>query len=512
MSTISANTNTGATSPALRTDSLVDGVLILLAMTVVQRLVGLVRAVLFCRWLDAKQLGQWDMGFGFLMLVAPIAVLALPGAFGRYVERYRQQGQLRTFLRRTITVCSVLLVAAVVFILLARPWFATLVFGTSGQTALVAWLVVALVGLVGMNFLTELFISLRNVRVASCMHMANSVLFCALGVVFLVNWHCSATSVFAAYATGSLVTVAAALFWLHRTWHAAPIVETPITSKAMWSTMVPFAGWLLLSSSLMNAFAIVDRYMIVHYSRLPADAALSLVGQYHSSRVVPVLLVSVAALLAGMLTPHLSHDWEAGRRNRVIANLRLFTKLFGLGLMAMGVAVLIAAPLLFSVAFQGKFAGGHEVLPWTLAYCIWFSMVLILETYMFCAEKARLASVSVFVGLIANICLNLVLLPRLGLPGAVLATTVANLAVLVLICLFNHLLGFTADRGMVLILVLPLGLCLGTWPALMLFVAVGAYAIVSEEVFSCAERRILAEGYEQYLARMKGFLLKTKVY
>ena len=48
------------------------------------------------------------MAFGFLMLAAPLVVLSLPGTFGRYVERYRQQGQLRSFLRRTALVCAAL--------------------------------------------------------------------------------------------------------------------------------------------------------------------------------------------------------------------------------------------------------------------------------------------------------------------------------------------------------------------------------------------------------------------
>src|SRR3989304_3131758 len=91
----------------LPTDTLADSVLILLGLTVVQRLVGFVRAVLFCRWLDAEQLGLWDMAFSFLMLAAPLSVLAIPGVFGRYLERYRQRGQLRGFLRWTTLVCAV---------------------------------------------------------------------------------------------------------------------------------------------------------------------------------------------------------------------------------------------------------------------------------------------------------------------------------------------------------------------------------------------------------------------
>ena len=66
----------------LRTDTLTDSVLVLLALTAVQRLVGFLRAVLFCRWLDPQQLGLWDMAFSFLLLAAPLSAFAIPGWFG----------------------------------------------------------------------------------------------------------------------------------------------------------------------------------------------------------------------------------------------------------------------------------------------------------------------------------------------------------------------------------------------------------------------------------------------
>ncbi|HEX3725058.1 MAG TPA: hypothetical protein VHV08_02400, partial [Pirellulales bacterium] len=91
-----------------RGDTLAASVFILLVMTVVQRLVGFGRGIMFCRWLEPEQLGQWDVAFGFLNLAAPLAVLGLPGAFGRYVEYFRYRGQFHTFLKRTICVCACL--------------------------------------------------------------------------------------------------------------------------------------------------------------------------------------------------------------------------------------------------------------------------------------------------------------------------------------------------------------------------------------------------------------------
>ncbi|MDP7305839.1 MAG: oligosaccharide flippase family protein, partial [Pirellulaceae bacterium] len=91
----------------LRGDSVVAGVTMLILLTVLQRSVGLVRNVWFCRVLEDDELGRWSLAYNFLLLMAPLIVLGLPGSFGRYVERYRQRGQLRPFLWRTGVVCVI---------------------------------------------------------------------------------------------------------------------------------------------------------------------------------------------------------------------------------------------------------------------------------------------------------------------------------------------------------------------------------------------------------------------
>jgi O-antigen/teichoic acid export membrane protein len=486
-------------------------VLILLGLTALQRLVGFGRAVLFCRWLDAEQLGQWDMAFGFMMLVAPLAVLAIPGAFGRYVELYRRQGQLRAFLRRTILACGGLAVVTVLGIHLARRHLSELVFGTPQEAQLVSLLAISLAAAVASYFLIELFTALRNVRLVSALNMVNSLSFAALGVCLLLGWHQTAASVVLAYGGACLVTAAVGIWWLWRTWASLPQVVRPLTHRALWSKVLPFAGWVLLAAVLANLFQIVDRYMIVHYSGMPAAEALVQVGNYHSSRVVPLLLVSIALMLSTIITPHLSHDWEAGRRNRVTARLALFLKLVGFAMVAAAVVVMFAAPLLFGVAFEGKFAGGRAVLPWTLTYCIWFGLAMIAANYLWCAERARLVSLAMLVGLLVSVGLNLLLLPRLGLMGAVLATTAANLIVLVLICVFNQLLGFRTDLGTWVVLALPvtlvLGHWLGPWPALLTLLAVGLEAFRGDRLLSLEEKRQLADGYRQYLERLKNLPL-----
>ena len=119
-----------------RTDTLADSVFILIALNGVQRLVGLCRAVLFCRWLTADQLGLWDMAFGFLMLAAPLSVLSIPAAYGRYLEHYRQRGLLRTLVRRTGAVSAISAAIACIMIFVFQSWFSELIFGSSDHADL----------------------------------------------------------------------------------------------------------------------------------------------------------------------------------------------------------------------------------------------------------------------------------------------------------------------------------------------------------------------------------------
>ena len=266
----------------------------------------------------------------------------------------------------------------------------------------------------------------------------------------------------------------------------------------MWSQLLPFAVWLMMINMLTTLFDLADRQMIIHCS---AGDALAEVGNYRSSRVVPLLLASVTAMIAGVATPHLSFDWEAGRRARVSDQLNLLLKVLAAGLTLAGVLILAAAPWLFQVAFRGKYAGGLAVMPWTLIYCTWFGLAIVAQKYLWCAERAGRVSVALVVGLAINVALNLALLPRLGLLGAVLATAAAHFTALMLIMTMSSRLGFRVDRGTWAALLLPATLCLGAWNAAILLAVVALDIVVSDRLLSREEKRTLTAGIGEYAGK-----------
>jgi O-antigen/teichoic acid export membrane protein len=481
-----------------RTDSLVHSVVLWLALMAVQRAVGFLRAILFCRWLDVGQLGLWDMTFGFLMLAGPLAMLALPGTFGRYAEYYRLRGQLRPFLARTAAACILLTLAAVTLIVLFRDEFSRLIFGSSRQTELVILTAGVLIAVAAYNYFISLLTALRIVRLAATMEFLNGVLFAALGIGLLLTWRCDSASVVMAYGGSCLLSIAAVSWQVKAAWKSSPADIEPLPRRSMWSKLIPFAAWILSINMLTNLFGIADRYMIIHFATGPVEERLALVGQYYSSRVLPLLLVSVASMMATVLLPHLCHDWESGRRDQVARRLNLFLKLLAFGLMAASGAVLFVAPWLFGVAFQGKFAAGMAVLPWTLAYCVCFGVAVVAQQYLWCAERASLVGLALGAGLAVNIALNLALLPRLGLLGAVLAASAANLIALVLILVFARLAGFQIHRGLWIILGLAPAICLGPWVTLGVLLVIALETIRSDKLLTREEKHQLSESIKHY--------------
>jgi O-antigen/teichoic acid export membrane protein len=477
-------------------------------VSVVQRSVGFGRGVLFMRWLTPEELGQWDMAYSFLLLAAPLVVLGLPGSFGRYLELYRQRQQLRTFLRRTAMWTAALTGAAVSLIAFWTPAFSWLIFGRKDQKNLVLLIGGSLVAVILHQFLEALFAALRKFRIVSMMQFCQSLLFALVSLSLLWWWRLSAESIVVGYGVACLISATAMLLWTSRSIAEVAAPGEEVSHRDFWPPLVQFAMWVWFTNLLCNLFAVADRYMLVHWSGLDEHEALVQVGYYHSSRVVPLLLISLADLLAGVVMPYLSHDWERGERRRVSDHMNLILKLTAVGMLGASVLILLGAPLLFHVAIGGRFNPGMAVLPWTLTYCVWYAILIVAQNYIWCAEQTRLGSVPLGVGLVTNIALNLVLLPIWGLYGAVLATTLSTGLSLGLLYWLNRRAGMELQRGLIWLSIAPLSLGGGTWLAAAVLMAILIAAPFTKLLFTEQERALLAEFLRQQFARAGAPFLK----
>ena len=196
----------------LEADTLAASVIILLVVTVVQRTVGFGRGILFCRWLSPESLGEWEMVYSFLMLAAPLAVLGVPGSFGRYAEHYRQRGHLRTFLNRATiwtTACGLISVA---IIELLAPQLSQMMFGDAKYADVMRNIGFCLLTIILQHTLTALLTALRLVRIVSAMQFAQSILFAVISLGLMWKYP-TMNSILFGYSIACLISSVGAIIW-----------------------------------------------------------------------------------------------------------------------------------------------------------------------------------------------------------------------------------------------------------------------------------------------------------
>ena len=492
------------TRPAksLSNDSLALGIVFALVLTLVQRLLGGVRGIFFCRLMTDQELGQWSLLNSFLLILGPFAVLGLPGSFGKFVEHYFQQGQLRTFLSRVGWMCTATTLFVAGSIWISPRFFSQQILGEPDQVGLIRLMSLTLVALTAFNYLTSLIESMRQIRLATIMRFVSGVSFTLLGIVlFLVAPNGSISATWAFLASSVLGSVPAVWFlWDQR----RVIVDEGeyLEARQMWSRLTPYALWWWASNMVYNLFELTDRYMLIHYSSAEWDAAQALVGQYHSGRVIPLLMVGVASMLSGLLLPYVAKSWSDGNIAKACSQLNWTIKLSTVGMMAANIVLLFAAPMIFETVLDGRYDDGLMVLPLTMVYCTWFSIITVSQDFLWVSENGKYAVATLAIGLIANVVFNMLLIPSYGLWGAVAATSIGNLFGLVLLFLANQRFGCRPDFGCWMAVLLPLLLLL---PEVYAAVGFGTFAIFSAMgtwVFSKTEKQEIAQLLRsQFLAR-----------
>ncbi|TWU01874.1 lipopolysaccharide biosynthesis protein [Neorhodopirellula pilleata] len=491
-STPSVHPSTRSVERDFRVDSLAVGMVVMLLMTILGRGIGFIRGMAFCRLMDDTDVGRWSMSFDFLTLITPVMLLGIPGVLPKFTEHFRIKGQLQLFVRRIAIGTIGCTLAFVLAMLIAPSWFSYAIFLQTQSDGLIYAVGVAVVGMIFYNFISDLNASLRQVRVVSLMQFIHGVGFTLLSV----GWLLSGGEFIGVLWMFTLACVLATIpgnLSLKRNWRSA-IRSAPMDREnaaeinqvsgdlrvgVMIKRLAPYAFALWMTNLIGNAFELVDRYMILHMLPIPDGLAPDLlasvkesigqaaVGQYHSGRIIPMMLLSVAMMIAGVLMPYLSSDWEAKNwdaiKTRVGDVLLAVSTLFTMG----SAFAILAGPFVFGVLLQGRYSDGMQLMPMALCFCIWNSLSMIGQCYLLTAEKGRSIAVAMAVGLVANLILNAVLIPTYGLTGAVTATLVAHGVTMTAIWFAMAVYDYPARAELPILSALPLTLLVSPWLAVI---------------------------------------------
>ncbi|OYP36326.1 lipopolysaccharide biosynthesis protein [Rhodopirellula sp. MGV] len=448
---------------------------------IVQRAIGFFRSFYVCGALSADEVGQWDLAFNFLMLAAPLTVLGIPGAFGRFLAKYETHGDQKRFLSQTLIACLVLTFASCTSIWLMAETVAEYFFGSTEFKGLVRLLAIGLPVVIFFNFSTSWFSGKRLNRFVFRIQFTQTLFFAVACVASLRLFSVSAKWVVISYLASCLIGVLLAFgyFAVEEETQDAERASDSAMDHTMWRKLLPFAIWVWVGNALENLFSLCDRMLLVNFYPDSGVDVQYLIGQYHTACIFPLLLMSIGAMAASTGMPYLAKDWEEGRQQAVADRMNLMMKAVGMICLAGSVGVLLIAPVLFGDLWKDKFTLGEALLPMALCFCSIGAISTVTQNYVWCIEKAWITSCFVLMGLIVNFVSGYFLVQRMGIEGVVASTLVAHLFVLsaVFIVCIRH--GLRIDLGVLLIGIAILGVSAGKTTALFGFLMIAFLCLKS---------------------------------
>jgi O-antigen/teichoic acid export membrane protein len=204
----------------------------------------------------------------------------------------------------------------------------------------------------------------------------------------------------------------------------------PARAKEYFAYGAPIAGALVLSLVLTNG----DRFIINAYLNEAAVGAYS-AGYQVAARILDIIFVWGSAAA----TPLLIAAYERGgaKEARVVAADGYAVRL-GIGAPAAVGIALLAVPIcdvLIGPALRDRAA---EIVPWIAISSLMAGMCDYFTDAFMLAKKALIRAALMLVPAILNIALNIYLLPRIGIMGAVVATICAYGVCMVLLALIGR--------------------------------------------------------------------------
>lgn len=491
---------------ASSSDSLASGLSWMLVINVMQRGIGFVRNLALCYFLSESQLGLWGLASGFFCLAAPLAVLGLPGTFGRFVETYRLSGQLPRFLLFSAILSLVGYVALSLSLLMLGEASSVTIFGEARSTTDMLFVLTALGCIIVFNGTTELISGLRLPKTVSWMHAVNSLsftLFALTGLIWYQDWRILVVASCASALMGMVPSIP--VLRRLRDWEGQSLSrQHSIRWKEIAGRVLPFAASVWIINLLVNSFDIVDRYLLLHFStsETRGQDIHALLGQLHSGKLIPTLLSNLAVMLAGIVLPYLVADWEQSRRERVASSLKTTVKFGSLFFFLLSLGALVVSPFLFGWLLQGRYADGLAIMPKALTVCCWMSISLFLGNYFWCAERGRLLGVLTSAALAIDILLCIWWIPSMGLHGAMNANMTASGILLVLTFITLFRLNVALDGSTLLVAMAPLVLVFGPLPAAGAMATISILASRTSWILTKDEKLVLDAAVAPHLRRI----------
>jgi len=375
-------------------------------------LLGFIRLPIVTKGLGASLYGTWSLISVTVSLIVPFAMISFPVSIVRFLAAEKDMGRIRDDF---LSACSIVFISGTIFSLLLfflSDFLATSIF-KNGDLASYIKLASILILLNSIHALPLAFFRMnRRMGLNAILNLVYNTSQIGLIIAAILLGYKLTGLITALIISGILFNLITLLYILRQTGFQLP----------RFSHMKSYLRWgipLTPNTAILWIIHSSDRYMISYFISVAAAGiygAAYAIGNYASFALMP---------LGAVLYPNISKTYDEGNLDGTKNYLKYSTKYLMMVAIPSAFALSMLAKPLLQILTTPEFVSGSIVVPFVAFGAVLFCFFQIFVYIIHLVRKTKLTVRLLATSAGINILLNLILIPRMGVLGAAVATLIA---------------------------------------------------------------------------------------
>ncbi len=332
--------------------------------------------------------------------------------------------------------------------------------------------------------LAAIFAGLRVFKLQAILRFGQFLIFTILGIIIIFYYPKAKPLILANLISLVIVTWLFGLllkkyFSIHKSQNI--IIKEP----DFYRKISKFSLFYILTPVIYTMFSYTDRWILARLTDITQ------VGIYSVAVNVSGLIFMFGMIAGNVLTPNLSKIWEKGNKTGAIYYLEFSTKVNIILLLIGAVILSLLKEQIIPLLYGEKYIEVLPIINMLIIFWLIQSINWTIAAYANLIEKIHILLFCNSVGLASNVFLNFILIPKVGLIGAALASTCSSTIILVMMFVWFYKNGFKVKLSTVLLCFSPWIFLLGSLFASLLLIIFISIILKTNVILSNEERNML---------------------
>ena len=375
-------------------------------------LLGFIRLPILTKGLGATLYGTWSLINVTVTLIVPFALLGINSAIIRFLASEKDKGRIR---EDVLSACSVVFLSGAAFsilLFLFSDYLAASIFKDIHLSFYVK-LASILILLDSIYMLILSFFRMqKKIGLYTTLNLSRNALVVGLIVLALLLGYKLTGVITAVIISVMLICLVELLIILRQVGFHIP----------RFSNMKSYLKWgvpLTPNSAISWIIKFSNRYMVSYFMGITAAGVYSAayrIGEYASFTLMALSIVLYPTIIKSYEEGNLSETRKYLKYSLKYSMMIAIPSAFGLSILAKPILSILTTP---------EFITGTTVVPFVAFGAILFGLYQICLYIIYIANKTHLMVRLLGTSAALNIILNIILIPRMGIVGAAIATLIA---------------------------------------------------------------------------------------